>query len=314
MSSSKTETQWAARLRDAVKRNYSDVAKETVRVAMASVRPDGSPGVHQVVFHEQLRTDSRVLVLSGPARNATLVSTLKGNKTHDLFWSMPKTGETFTITGKVYLVAAPNFSHRFGTPPKRIGVVGNASPDDFWEGERMRWWKALTPFYRATFSWPAPGELRSLSDTASWSVYAEPLVKISTPAHNVGFKYTRLEVIEDATVNNLTIGRNYSIASSGGSLPRNGSATPTRSSVSSVSSAGGPVSPTSTVVATIGDQPQNAADELRWVHNSALDNFCLLVFKPTRVDHVQPIAGKPPTRFVFTVTKEGDWLTEEINP
>ncbi|KAH6565619.1 hypothetical protein BASA50_007979 [Batrachochytrium salamandrivorans] len=311
------EPAWVKSLQTGISKNHTLPGEETVRLPLASVKQDGSPAIHQIAFHEQLYTDPKVLVLSGAARNADLMSSLKGTKNHVLYWTMPKTGENFTLTGRVFLVAAPNFSYRFGTPPKRIGVTGTANPDDFWESERLRLWKVIDPTYRVCFSWPPSGEQRSLSETSSWSVYEDPVLKVLTPGHNAGFKYTRLDAIEDATLNTLAIGRSYSITGYGGN-GGNGDSPGGNSTLSSNRNLSmGTVTPPNMVsVLDASKKPLNAEDELRWAHNSALDSFCLLVFKPTRVEHTIYAANhsKPPDRFVYSASKEGDWSMIEVNP
>jgi hypothetical protein len=50
--------------------------------------------------------------------------------------------------------------------------------------------------------------------------------------------------------------------------------------------------------------------ELVDIHNSALDNFCLMVFKPTNVDHV--ISDEPiPKRFLHCAIK-GGWEIRQV--
>ncbi|OAJ39065.1 hypothetical protein, variant 2 [Batrachochytrium dendrobatidis JEL423] len=232
--------------------------------------------------------------------------------------SMPKTNENYTFTGRVFLVPAPNFSYRFGTPPKKIGVTGNAPPEDFWEGERLRLWKKISPTYRVCFSWPPPGEQRKLSETSSWSVYEDPVLKVLTPGHNVGFKYTRLDAIEDTTTNHTSVNRTYSITGSFGSNTNVSGAsngTP-NSSPGRLSTTDGTTPSQSCITASEPNQPLNPEDELRWAHNSAFDSFCLLVFKPTRVEHLvyAPNHASPPVRLVYAANKEGDWSMTEVNP
>ncbi len=46
---------------------------------------------------------------------------------------------------------------------------------------------------------------------------------------------------------------------------------------------------------------------------SPLDNFCLLLFNPQKVDHLQ-LKGDPQNRYLYTLNDEENWLTEEVNP
>lgn len=54
--------------------------------------------------------------------------------------------------------------------------------------------------------------------------------------------------------------------------------------------------------------------ELRCVHNAALDNFCLLVLKAQKVDHWVPNGVAPPVRTLYESMKDGTWLQAELNP
>ncbi|KAI8921702.1 hypothetical protein BC831DRAFT_476019 [Entophlyctis helioformis] len=320
---------WVAALQESIKRNYGGVlAKEPVSVQLASVKADGTPKLQHIVAQEQLWTDAKVLVFTGPNRNTELMSVLKGTKNHEVLWHMPKTNETFSFTGRIYIAAAPSLSHRFGSPPKRIGVPDSASssprreasfgtngtngsaatpidPEVFWEGERLRLWRSISPTYRATFSWPASGEMRSLSESASWSVYEQPVVKVATHTVDVGFKFTTMDA--------MTMPRD-SASLIAGSLGRNASS----SSIGSTS----PVSRTALAFSTLGrTSPQRSTASFSGQDTAAaaaaghaLDNFCLLVFKPIRVDHVAPTPRGPPVRLLYTATKEGEWSVQDVNP
>ncbi|KAI8907700.1 hypothetical protein DFJ77DRAFT_475002 [Powellomyces hirtus] len=254
------------------KKNYDGI-KEPVYTQLASVRPNGTPKIQRLVFQDFLTADPKVLLFAAPTRSAELMAVVKGTQTHELFWHMPKTGETFTITGRMYMVAAPTMSHRFGAPPRRISTGNDGvHPDEFWEKERLRQWKRLAPAYRASFTWPAPGESQNPVARDDSSVYKDPnSVKIVGLPSDTGFKYTRLDAMEES-----------STASTGGLF-------------SSASSA-------------------SKEQELRCVHNAALDNFCLLVMKAQKVDHWTPNSVAPPTRRVYHSSKDGIWTEYSLNP
>lgn len=200
---------------------------------------------------------------------------------------MPKTRETFTLSGRLFIVAAPTLSHRFGTPPRRITLNSpDTNPDEFWESERVRQWRRLAPTHRATFTWPTPGELKNSNRprAESWSVYRDQTsIRVPPPATDTGYKYTRLDAMDDTL---------------------------------------SPSSPTSpTLVSRLGNMaigavtsPSVKEDELRCVHNGAFDNYCLLVFKASKVDHWVPGAIAPPVRTVYNCSKEGIWAEDELNP
>ncbi|WP_088241501.1 Npun_F5749 family FMN-dependent PPOX-type flavoprotein [Calothrix rhizosoleniae] len=44
-----------------------------------------------------------------------------------------------------------------------------------------------------------------------------------------------------------------------------------------------------------------------------LDNFCLLLFEPLQVDHLQ-LRGEPQNRWLYSQNELGDWETLEVNP
>ncbi|KAF9581209.1 hypothetical protein BGW38_001865 [Lunasporangiospora selenospora] len=49
------------------------------------------------------------------------------------------------------------------------------------------------------------------------------------------------------------------------------------------------------------------------LHDIALDNFCLLVFKPLDVVHYESSA-LPPKRTIYTTDSAGQWAMSEANP
>ncbi|KAJ3183012.1 hypothetical protein HDU87_007434 [Geranomyces variabilis] len=265
------------------KKNY-DATKEPVYCQLASVRPNGTPKIQRVVFQDFLAADPKVLMFAAPTRSAELMAVVKGSQTHELFWQMPKTGETFTITGRMYMVAAPTMSHRFGAPPRRI-TTGATNQDEFWELERLRQWKRLSPAYRASFTWPAPGEPQNSAASAAseGSVYSSAhAVKIGAQT-DTGFKYTRLDAMEEQAP-----------------APRPGG--------SSTGMFGALVG-----AATGGGSTADNLQDLRSVHNSALDQFALLVLKAQKVDHWTPNSLGPPTRIVYESGNDG-WRAVDVNP
>ncbi len=48
------------------------------------------------------------------------------------------------------------------------------------------------------------------------------------------------------------------------------------------------------------------------IHNSALDNFCLLVFKVTDVDYTQR-GMFPPNRIIFSSKNGNEWKSQNVN-
>ncbi|KAI8915583.1 hypothetical protein EDD86DRAFT_394 [Gorgonomyces haynaldii] len=57
----------------------------------------------------------------------------------------------------------------------------------------------------------------------------------------------------------------------------------------------------------------SAKEELVHVHNSALDNFCILVFKPSFVDVTVVKAGQIPVRY-HHIQQTDKWMVHQVNP
>ncbi|KAI9017628.1 hypothetical protein BC832DRAFT_40148 [Gaertneriomyces semiglobifer] len=273
---------WSPVLVKSYKKNFnSGPQADSVHAQLASVRGDGTPQIQRLVFQDFLSTDPRALLFSAATNNADLMSAVKNSQAHELFWEMPKTGELFTISGRMYIVAAPTMSRRFGAPPRRINIDSNTNPDDFWESERLRQWKRISPAYRATFTWAPSGESRVLTPKDERSVYLHNAsVRLKGNNANAGYKYTRLEAMDDNTATN------------GGLL----------GTLSGYMGSGTP------------NQLSAKEQELRCAHNAAFDNFCLLVFKVTKVDHLTPVSGAPPSRVMYECMKDSSWIEVEVNP
>ena len=45
----------------------------------------------------------------------------------------------------------------------------------------------------------------------------------------------------------------------------------------------------------------------------AIDNFCLLIFNPTRVDHLE-LRGDPQNRCIYSLNNDRSWSQQEVNP
>ncbi|KAJ3271097.1 hypothetical protein HDV01_007034 [Terramyces sp. JEL0728] len=251
---------WLPKLKDTVKRNST---RENTVVQCASVRTDGTPKIHSLVYRDFLK-DSNLIIFSGSSRDPDMMSVMKkSTSAHELYWNYPK--ETFIMAGRMYIVASPNLSHRLGTPPRRL--TNDPNPEEFWEKERERQWKTLSREYRASFSWPVSGELLKPSETATWSAYKGINTVKQSYGLDVGYKYTSLDAMP---IKQLSL-------------------------------------------AELKSRENNPQAELENVHQMAFDNFCLLIFKPTKVDHtVIPRSGVP-QRFIYSTDKD-NWDVEEVNP
>jgi hypothetical protein len=189
---------------------------------------------------------------------------------------MPKSQESWTFTGKFYIVSAPTMSHRYGSPPRRINIPDAQTADEFWEEERQRQWKRLNPQTRASFTWPPSGDLK---DGKELSVYD---TKKELNGIEVGFKYMKLECLDENKLKKVDV-----ITRNNGSTTRRGNEEVTK---------------------------LTKEEELRCAYNAALDNFCLLVFKVSNVELFEPSAQSPPTRKLFQYEKENSWKVIEVNP
>ncbi|KAI9099743.1 hypothetical protein DFS34DRAFT_648694 [Phlyctochytrium arcticum] len=284
---------WNPVLVRAFKKNYDIVKNDPVYVQMASTKSSGEPKIQRIVFQDFLLADPKVLLFTGSTRNIELMGVIKSSQTHEIFWLMPKTGETFTLTGKLYMAAAPTMSHRFGAPPRRVSIgSSDLPPEEFWERERLRQWKRLSPSFRASFTWPGTGESQTPREGSS--VYRTNSVRISAmPLVNPGYTYTRLEAMDEGPASEKRAGV-------GGGV---------MNVLSGLYSGGGTATPSN------GDATLTKEQELRCVHNSALDAFSILVFKVMRVDHVSPASAVgPPQRVVYEMLKDGSWVKEQVNP
>ncbi|KAJ3085007.1 hypothetical protein HK102_000403 [Quaeritorhiza haematococci] len=267
---------WSPLLQQTYKKNFDVNKFETIYLQLASVKSNGTPKLQTIVFQDFLPADPKVLLFVGAARNADLMSVVKSSQTHEVFWQMPKTKDTWTFTGRMYIVAAPTLSHRFGTPPRRVNTNDDRTADEFWERERLRQWKRLSAQMRATFTWPGSGEVKTPATGSSWSVY-QTSIRLPPPTIDSGFKYMKL----DSMIGDIDehLGASTTLSNT---LSRGGKS--------------------------------EKDEELRCVHNAALDNYTLLVFKVSRVDHWEPGAITPPTRMIFNCAKDGSWTVEEVNP
>ncbi|KAJ3218333.1 hypothetical protein HDU67_006105 [Dinochytrium kinnereticum] len=271
-------------LETAFKKNYDAASKGTdaVQCSLASVRANGSPKIQPIVFQDFLRSDPRVMIFSAATRNSELMSVVKVSQAHEILWYMAKTKETFCFTGRLFIVCASTLSHRFGSVPRNITIPGDipsmpssaAKQEEFWEAERLRLWKRLTPALRASFTWPTSGELRTLGSSAEGSAYKDiGSIKVPAPAstYTLSYKFTKLDALDDKALS----------------------------------------SPPS-VMAVGATKPLTKDEEIKFAHNAALDNFCILIFKASKVDHVAP--GWPPVRTVYSANKDGAWIIEDVNP
>ncbi|TPX38247.1 hypothetical protein SmJEL517_g00380 [Synchytrium microbalum] len=246
---------------------------------MASCNANGSPCMNKVVLLDILASDPRILLFAGQVKNADLMAVCKVSPSHEIHVS--RGDDVFILSGKINVVASHVVSSRF-RPPRLIQLPDDASdPDEFWDNERLRQWKKLNQGFRSTFTWPNPGEI------------AKPRFSHLISTVDVGFRYLKLDAItETKTPQSSIMGAPGVAGNNGKEGARN--------------NLGGMIGSTSGI-------PLSRDEELRMVHDAALDNFALLVFKITRVDHLDQ-SEMPPRRTLFEMSKDGTWSFSEINP
>ncbi|KAJ3402487.1 hypothetical protein CcCBS67573_g02281 [Chytriomyces confervae] len=267
---------WSDKFKQAYKANYSTSASGRDRSrgqpVLASTRTDGSAKAQAITYLDGVSHDPRALIFAGATRNQELMSVVKQNQAHELLWQMPKTGEMFLLTGKMFIVCSSSLSGRFGSGPKNINLPdplpvfppGNPFPptaDDYWQSERERLWKELSPAYRASFTWPNPGDSKSDAITQpmeQMKVQDRGSARNSLPAMSFDYKRTKLEI------------------------------------------------PSAT---------SKADEDTTLVYNMALDNFCLLIFRVLKVEHLSFASNDGvPQRQLYLPTRDGQWSVESLNP
>jgi hypothetical protein len=171
-SSSSTEpatTPWSDTLQQCYKENYGTKGIQTSLPILSSV--NGTPSVKYIDFASFCETDERVIVFSAKCNNSSLIGNLRSSPSNTIIWEM-NDGNRFTISGKSYLVAAPSLSHRFGTPPKRIALPKDVTPETYWETSREKTWSDLTPQARAAYTWPSSSSPKHAVDVVE-SIYSD---------------------------------------------------------------------------------------------------------------------------------------------
>ncbi|KAI8620252.1 hypothetical protein BC830DRAFT_1100143 [Chytriomyces sp. MP71] len=206
---------WSDKFKQAYKANYSTVSNNRDRSrgqpVLSSTRSDGSPKSQALVFLDVVSHDPRALIFAGATRNQELMSVTKLNQTHELFWYMPKSNETFVLSGKMFICSSPSLSGRYGTGPKNINLPdtlpvfppGNPFPptvEDYWQSERDRLWKELSPAYRASYTWPNSGESQSeMAQLVQLKLEKAPGTVRSSVSSQISFdfKHTKLDIVSD---------------------------------------------------------------------------------------------------------------------
>ncbi|KAJ3218062.1 hypothetical protein HK099_005206 [Clydaea vesicula] len=195
MVSRSSENEWINTLEAAVKKNYS--SQDVIECILASVVQKEIPKLNKIVFQDFLNTDKNVLLFSATSKDSNLMGNIKNCKVSTICWEFPKTKQFFIFIGRIHIVSCPSFNHRFGAAPRKINIEGD-NADEFWDDQREKIWNKLNPKYRATFTWPVPGEPRQPIEGKVWNSN-ESTIKIGSVdlGLDVGFKYMKLDAMNE---------------------------------------------------------------------------------------------------------------------
>lgn len=208
---------------------------------------------------------------------------------------MPKSREYFHLTGKFYISSAPRQVTRYSPPvlPHISGTTEDLAAQrqqssQFWEAKRIEQWRKLPPKTRASYTWPTTGLLPKSPATSFQCLAMEDMTDVKPPGSN------RNSVMSQDGSPNPSMSSPSSPSSVTSFRSRWNS---TSGSISNVMGDGSdtitsPTSPTSMSNNKLrNDNPQKI------LHDIALDNYCLLVFKPLDIVHFESSA-LPPKRTV----------------
>ncbi|KAG0365286.1 hypothetical protein BGZ54_006689 [Gamsiella multidivaricata] len=274
---------WTHVLQKAHKTNYGR-SDDPVFLHLASKTRLGAVTLLAVQFQDFLQEDGRYLLFQMSMTDQNLLSTIQSNQVGQLAWQMPKSREYFHLTGKFYICSAPRQVTRY-TPPVLPHVSGSTEDlaaqrqvsNQFWEG-------------------PA---------SAFQCLAMEDMTQQDAPKSPIGSSNNRDSLMsQDGTPNPMSSPSSPSSVASfrsrwnafSGSIPAGAADTDAA-----------PLSPVSAQNKIRNDNPAKI------LHDIALDNFCLLVFKPLDIVHFES-SPLPPKRTIYTTDAAGQWTTNEANP
>ncbi|KAG0041851.1 hypothetical protein BGZ83_001233 [Gryganskiella cystojenkinii] len=301
---------WTQVLQKAHKTNYGR-SEDPIYLHLASKTRLGAVTLLAVQFQDFLQEDGRYLLFLMSMTDQNLLSTVQSNQTGQLAWQMPKSREYFHLTGKFYICSSPRQVTRY-TPPVLNATPGNADAaqrqlsNQFWESKRVEQWKKLPAKTRASFTWPVTGSTPRAPAAAFQCLAMEDLTDAVTPRTGGN---NRDSLMSQDGASNASVSSPSSPVSSIASFRSrwNTGASTTNSAAEQetpLSPTTGPKSP------TVGIRNDNPAKIL---HDIALDNFCLLVFKPLDIVHFES-SPLPPKRTIYTTDAAGQWAVSEANP
>ncbi|KAF8939863.1 hypothetical protein EDD21DRAFT_380723 [Dissophora ornata] len=299
---------WTHVLQKAHRTNYGR-SEDPIYLHLASKTRLGAVTLQAVQFQDFLQEDGRYILLQMSITDQSLLSTIQSNQVGQLAWQMPKSREYFHLTGKFYISSAPRQVTRY-SPPVLSHVSGTTEDlavqrqisNQFWEAKRVEQWRKLPPKIRASYTWPMTGSVPKGPATAFQCLAMEDMTQ-QDPAP--GSNRDSL-MSQDGTPNPISSPTSPSSVSSFRSRWNFSSSNAGGASTADHDTA--PLSPLSAAQSKI--RKDNPAKIL---HDIALDNFCLLVFKPLDIVHFES-SLLPPKRTIYTSDAAGQWAVSEANP
>ncbi|KAG0308744.1 hypothetical protein BGZ98_007020 [Dissophora globulifera] len=306
---------WTQVLQKAHRTNYGR-SEDPVYLHLASKTRLGAVTLQAVQFQDFLQEDGRYLLFQLSITDQNLLSTIQSNQVGQLAWQMPKSREYFHLTGKFYICSAPRQVTRYAPPV--LPHVSNTTEDlaaqrqisnQFWEAKRLEQWRKLPPKIRASYTWPMTGSLPRGPASAFQCLAMEDMTHLDQgfgSKSSAGGNQRDSVMSQDGTPNPMSSPSSPSSVSSFRSRWNVLSGTTGATGGSDADSA--PLSPISAAQNKIrNDNPAKI------LHDIALDNYCLLVFKPLDIVHFES-SPLPPKRTIYTTDTAGQWAVNEANP
>ncbi|KAI1307390.1 hypothetical protein EDD11_004474 [Mortierella claussenii] len=310
---------WTQVLQKAHRTNYGR-SDDPIYLHLASKTRLGVVTLLAVQFQDFLQEDGRYLLFQMSMTDQNLLSTIQSNQVGQLAWQMPKSREYFHLTGKFYICSAPRQVTRYSPPvlPHVIHttedtVAQRQMSNQFWEAKRVEQWRKLPPKTRASYTWPMAGSTPKGPATAFQCLAMEDMTQQQDMAPKGSSGSNRDSVMsQDGTPNPMSSPSSPSSVTSFRSrwnaLAGTTTTTKTAGDNQDSGSVSAPMSPTSASSNKIrNDNPAKI------LHDIALDNFCLLLFKPLDIVHFES-STLPPKRTIYTTDAAGQWAITEANP
>ncbi|KAG0212714.1 hypothetical protein BGX28_005747 [Mortierella sp. GBA30] len=310
---------WTQVLQKAHKANYGR-SDDPIYLHLASKTRLGAVTLQAVQFQDFLQEDGRYLLFQLSMTDQNLLSTIQSNQVGQLAWQMPKTREYFHLTGKFYICSAPRQVTRYSPPV--LPHVSNTTEDlasqrqisnQFWEAKRIEQWRKLPAKTRASYTWPTTGSTPKAPASSFQCLAMEDMTQQDDMTSNnnrasMNYSNNRDSVMsQDGTPNPLSSPSSPSSVTSFRS--RWNSFTGGGDQDNNNNSNAPPLSP----ISSVGSNKLRNDNPAKILHDIALDNFCLLLFKPLDIVHFES-SPLPPKRTIYTTDAAGNWAMNEANP